>query len=114
MGRDSGHLPTKLAKDISARHRIATNNTDKITLAGILQPDRKTGLGKPKRPLRFPIRAPQACERAIVEAQKGHSCASTVALLRARLGPVRPVFGRKYVSTKFKWLIVNVLTQIGH
>ena len=93
----------------SARYRIATNNPNKITSAESLHPERSAGLKPPKKPGDFPIQAPRTCKRATLSMRKGHSCASTVALLQARLASFMGIFGPKIVSTKFKQLIVSVL-----
>ena len=79
--------------------------------AKILQREQETGFRPPKEYTYFLIRAFRTCERATLECRKGHSCAATVALLQARLGPFSPVFGLQYVSVKFKRLIISVLEK---
>ena len=90
---------------------MVANNINKNTSDKNPQPERKGGFKASEKPGDFPFRALRACERATLESSKGHSRIATVPLLQARLGPFRLVFGHKYMSIKFKPLIVCVLGQ---
>lgn len=104
-----GYRPTKPMENSPARCRMTVNNINKNTSTKTLQTERETGLKLSEKPTGFLVRALQICKRATLEMWKGHSWRATVALLQARLGPFRPVFGPNYASTKFKLLIVNTL-----
>ena len=72
---------------------MVVNNINKIALMEFLQPERKTGFKTPKKSADFLILTFRTCEKATLESRKGHSYNATVALLQARLGPFRSVFG---------------------
>ena len=84
------HTPIKT---VFANCWIIANNINKNAFAKILQPERKTGFKTPKKSVDFLILTFRTCERATLESRKGHSYNATVALLQARLGPFRSVFG---------------------
>ena len=96
-------------KHSAARHRKMANNLYKIMSAKSRQIEWKNGLEARGKPIGFLLRALCACKRATVGNRKGHSRSTTVALLQARLGLFRPVFGPENVSIKIKPLIVSVL-----
>ena len=104
-----GYRPTKPMENSPARCRMTVNNINKNTSGKTLQLEWKGGFKPPKKSTCFLVWALWACERATVGSRKGHSCNTTVALLQARSGPFRPVFGPENVLGEFKCLTVSVL-----